>query len=306
MKKYKYTLLFLILLFTKVLISQEKPLILFAEIDTSDIVNRIKTENAEQILQDNAAKIKSRLEKFGIARVDVRSAENNRLRIEIPFTKEEEKIKALIETCGNLSFHLVTEKEDVKKVTEKIDTELNRVEPGLVENQFTALIDQKIASGMSGLYFNIKLKRGVEMMLIKDFVRRVYEDSIMFAWSERAIKTRDDDYLVLYFLSKEKVIDGSMVKEADYYLDSAYNTPYTSIILNAEGTGLWERFTGENTGKDCAIVFDGKVFSTPRIMQKISGGKIHITGLASLGDAKLLPIILNSGTLSAPMRVVKE
>ena len=47
-------------------------------------------------------------------------------------------------------------------------------------------------------------------------------------------------------------------------------------------------------------------FSTPQIMDKITGGKLNITGLPSLEEAKILPILLKSGALRIPLKIISE
>jgi len=280
--------------------------VFIAEADTTGNITQVSTAETDSLINENIRIIKTRLNQFGITGETIQRIGSNRIKIEIPFTKEKEKVKTLIQARGYLSFHLVKDMEAVRSISDKIDLVLNETEPGLVENQFTALVEYRLASGLNQMPVNIKFKKGVEIMLNKDVIMKIFSDSIKFAWSERAIKTSEEEYLVLYFLDKKPSLDGSAIVEATYDVNPENDNPYTAITLNSEGTILWEKLTGENTGKECAIVFDGKVFSTPRIMSKISGGKINIVGLASIGDAMLLPIILKSGPLSIPMRIVTD
>jgi preprotein translocase subunit SecD len=75
--------------------------------------------------------------------------------------------------------------------------------------------------------------------------------------------------------------------------------------MNEEGAKEWERITGENIKKKCAIIFDGIVFSTPVIMSKIIGGKSWIQGMATTKEAKILSILLKSGALEIPLKIIE-
>jgi len=76
--------------------------------------------------------------------------------------------------------------------------------------------------------------------------------------------------------------------------------------MNSEGTADWARITGANINKKCAIVLDGVVYSAPVIKNKITGGRSMIEGMANLEEAKLLAIVLQSGALPAPLKIIQE
>src|SRR5690606_6241815 len=78
-----------------------------------------------------------------------------------------------------------------------------------------------------------------------------------------------------------------------------------------KGGNIFERITGDNVNKRFAIILDNKVESTPRIMDKISGGSSRITmgsgdPKTQLADAKKLELVLRSGALPAPITPSNE
>lgn len=280
-----------------------------------DCFHNVKSDNTtiedyliseiDNALLENISVIKSRLDQFGISEALIRKTGSKRITVEISLAKDEEKIKSLIETRGYLSFHLVKDKDFVRSILDSIDFVLNKSSPGLVENQFTELINFGLASGLNQMPVNIKLKKAIEIMLSNVEVKKIVPESIEFAWSERLIKTlEEEEYLILYILDKKPVLTGEVITDASYSSNPDNNYPYTSITMNSEGATIWEKFTSENINKECAIVFDGKVFSTPRIMSKITGGNLIIEGISSLDEAMILPIILKSGSLSVPMKII--
>lgn len=62
--------------------------------------------------------------------------------------------------------------------------------------------------------------------------------------------------------------------------------PIVAIKFTKEGALNFEKVTEENIGKPLAIVIGGKVVSLPTVQQKISGGKMQISGNFSLEEAK--------------------
>ena len=82
--------------------------------------------------------------------------------------------------------------------------------------------------------------------------------------------------------------------------------------MHAEGAQKWKLMTGENVGKQIAIVLDGYVVSAPNVMGEIPGGRSSISmGGAGdrnkqLEDATDLANVLKAGALPAPARIIDE
>jgi len=64
--------------------------------------------------------------------------------------------------------------------------------------------------------------------------------------------------------------------------------------------------TGDNVGRQLAIVLDDKINSAPVIQGKIPGGEGRITGLDSDEEAADLAIVLRAGALPAPVTIIEE
>jgi preprotein translocase subunit SecD len=78
------------------------------------------------------------------------------------------------------------------------------------------------------------------------------------------------------------------------------------MTMNSDGARTWARLTGANVGKNVAIVLDGVVYSYPNVIQRITGGRSNITGLASREEANDIVTVLKSGALPAPVEIVEE
>ncbi len=80
-----------------------------------------------------------------------------------------------------------------------------------------------------------------------------------------------------------------------------------SMSMNSEGARIWKRLTGDNIGKQIAIVLDSYVYSYPNVNGEIPNGMSSITGgNMTVEEAQDLANILKAGKLPAPARIVQE
>lgn len=108
---------------------------------------------------------------------------------------------------------------------------------------------------------------------------------------------------VKYLIKEIPVLDGAMLTDAKVAFDQKTNQPIINFTLNSEGAKIFGDFTGENVGKRLAIVLDGKVYSAPRINERIGGGSGQISGGFSVEEAHDVAIALRSGALLAPVKM---
>ena len=105
-------------------------------------------------------------------------------------------------------------------------------------------------------------------------------------------------------LYKKTLLTGDRLKEAKVGIDQ-YNKPDVNISFDGEGAKIFDRITGENVGRQLAIVLDGVVHSAPRIQDRISGGNAQITGNFTHEEASKLAIVLRE-SLPAPVKIVQN
>jgi preprotein translocase subunit SecD len=90
-----------------------------------------------------------------------------------------------------------------------------------------------------------------------------------------------------------------------------FDSYYVLVSFTRSGALRFEQFTRQNVNRRLAIVLDGIVDSAPVIQAAIGGGKATITMGAGdpekqKRDAKQLELVLRSGALPAPVRLVSE
>ena len=102
-------------------------------------------------------------------------------------------------------------------------------------------------------------------------------------------------------------LDGGVVTDARTVYENGQNgEPSVSMSMNAEGANIWARMTGDNVGKQIAIVLDGMVYSYPMVNGAITGGNSSITGHFTPEEANDLVNVLKSGKLPAPAAIIQE
>jgi preprotein translocase subunit SecD len=137
-----------------------------------------------------------------------------------------------------------------------------------------------------------------EETLLKDFGGTVPEDSEVV----RGDASRGE--AGLFLVSRVASVSGKDLRMVRRSVDE-WNNPAVSFSLNAEGTRRFEKVTGENVGKQLAIILDSKVQSAPTINQRISGDGI-IQGRFTLEQAEDLVVVLKAGALPAGIRYLEE
>lgn len=93
-----------------------------------------------------------------------------------------------------------------------------------------------------------------------------------------------------FFLHQEVL----MTEEA---VDSAFVAPrgeafWVELLLTPEGADKFEKLTGENVGKRCAMLVNGELVSAPRIMAPIDMGRAIIAGDFTEEEARTLARVL--------------
>jgi preprotein translocase subunit SecD len=109
-----------------------------------------------------------------------------------------------------------------------------------------------------------------------------------------------------YLVNKVAVVTGKDLRTIRRTQDE-WNNPAVSFTLNSDGGARFEQVTGDNIGKQIAIILDKKVQSAPGIEDKItrtSGGVIR--GRFTPQEADDLVIILKAGALPAGIRYLEE
>ncbi len=108
-----------------------------------------------------------------------------------------------------------------------------------------------------------------------------------------------------YLLKEKTLMTGGFIKDARVAFDQ-FHEPYVALEFTDDGAKLFEHITGTNVKKRLAIILDNNVYSAPVIQEKIAGGRAQITGRFDMKEAGDLAIVLRSGALPAPVKILEQ
>lgn len=164
------------------------------------------------------------------------------------------------------------------------------------------------AEGATVGFAAIKDTATVNALLKK--TENVFPRNLKLVWT---VKPRDVNSPVLELVAlKVTSRDGTSVLSGDVIVDARQDYDQignveVSLSMNSEGARVWKRLTGENIGKQIAIVLDDHVYSFPTVRSEIPNGMSSISGGGmTLEEAQDLANILKAGKLPAPARIVEE
>ena len=186
------------------------------------------------------------------------------------------------------------------------------------KNPLYAYLHPSYYQNKDGRYYPAKSAR-VGVAAIKDtarvnrmlaLVKNVFPRDLTLAWMVKP-NPRTPNMLALIAL-KASSRDGSAALGGDVISDARQDFDQNGRVtvdlqMNSQGAKIWKRITGENIGKQVAIVLDGYVYSHPVVNDQIPNGRSSISGGdMSVTEAKDLANILKAGKLPAPAKIVEE
>ncbi|EPX64474.1 Protein-export membrane protein SecD [Cystobacter fuscus DSM 2262] len=251
-------------------------------------VNRFRDESVDQAM----LVIRRRIDKWGVAEVDVRKLGTDAIQISLPGRNDPEQAKELVGTTAQLEFHMVDDTTDFFR-------EHYQKTPPPEDSNITLTT----ADGFPQLQGP---NRDALLAYVKDATpqgRLVLLECIASATRKGVC----DSYRT-YLVEKEAPLTGESLTGADASL-SQINEPEVNISFDAAGARQFEELTDKGVGRRMAIVLDDYVQSAPRINERIGGGRARITmGRAGgrpleqwLADAQTLALALKAGALPAPV-----
>jgi SecD/SecF fusion protein len=145
--------------------------------------------------------------------------------------------------------------------------------------------------------------------------KNIFPRDLKLAWKAQAIpdpatKQSTDVYELLALKvsnprDMKPALGGEVITNARQDYDQNGKVE-VSMSMNAEGAKIWKRLTGDNIGRQVAIVLDGFVYSAPNVNSEIPSGQSSISGTFDVEEAQDLANILKAGKLPAPARIVEE
>ena len=245
-------------------------------------------------IEDNAVKksievIRNRIDEFGVTEPEIVSQGSDRVVVQLPGVKDIERAKELIGKTAKLEFKMVND-----------DISLATMNEWLVKSK-AAGIEYKKGERFSDYIHQVN-----------QFVRKDIPNGFELTFEKTLNKiTNEVEQLVPYVVESGTPLTGDALQDATVRVDQQNNQPYVAITFKSQGAKIFEKLTGENTGKRMAIILDGNVYSAPVIQTRIAGGNAQITlGAGNYNDllkeARDLSLVLRAGALPVELEFQEQ
>ncbi|RAU83782.1 protein translocase subunit SecDF [Pontibacter arcticus] len=161
-----------------------------------------------------------------------------------------------------------------------------------------------------GLGANVRDTARINEIFARPEVRAIFPPNMKFLWGVKPVEG-DNRQAFVEFYAIKKGRDGKAPMGGDGINDARQDfdqtgRPEITMTMNPTGSKRWARLTGENVGRQVAIVLDNYVYSAPVVQGEITGGNSSISGNFTIEEAQDLANILKAGKMPAPTRIVEE
>ncbi len=269
--------------------------------------------------------IRNRIDQFGVFEPTIQATAGGLILVQLPGVDREQALR-IIKQPAYLTMQLVEDRARAYDALKSIDDYLKRIAAGESTAIAAAAVTDTMATdsepGAGSLLSYVQPEdRTGELAVRTDDVPKVSEllergrpawpsgFEFHFGYSD---PRKPSEYVPLYLLKATPELEGGKLKRAQPAIYRGQdmglaNTWVVEFELQPDGAAQFARVTARNTNRRLAIVLDGVVRSAPVIREPIPNGRGEITTGDRRGDqAKELSIVLNSGALPAPVKVVSE
>lgn len=247
-------------------------------------LNEYKTRVVQQAIET----IRNRIDEFGVAEPSISSQGANRILIQLPGMADAEKAKQLINTTAKLDFMVVSHEKNPQELQ--------------------ALVAEAEKAGN----YNLTTMKYSEYVarLNADLKSKLPEKSVIY-FEKSANAATLEAGAIPYLLRLDTDLGGGALDDAFVGYDQ-YGGPQVSLHFSSAGATKFSDLTGNNVGKQMAIVLDKVVKSAPSIRDRISGGQAVITlgggrdRNQMMDEAKMISTALRAGALPASLEQLEE
>lgn len=284
--------------------------------------------------------LKTRIDRFGVVAPNVQRIEGQgRILVELPGVTEPQRVRELLQRSANLQFWRTYTYDEIASDLVDANNRLTAMANGkdLTPADSTATaadstaVQKPATGGVEDVLFS-KLNvtnRGtivgyarradldkIDEMLEEAQKQKMIREDLMLLWGNSPIKNpqtgKETDIYELYAIRGNRNalpdLGGEVVTTArsEVRNDLGQNRPVVTMTMNDEGARKWARLTGDNIGRNIAIVLDGVVYSAPSVNSEITGGRSEISGHFTVDETTDLANVLNSGRMEASVEIEQE
>jgi SecD/SecF fusion protein len=293
---------------------------LVLEVDKSELTKDEAKDAVERVKET----IRNRVDEFGVAEPIIQRQGADRIVVQLPGV-DAERAKMLIKRTAYLEFRLVEDADGVPAFLRRLDraapqwgaeadTSVASLFEEVAEEDTIALAprsrsmsERLIVDPRSGFSWTKAEDEPLLRRLLEHEDVQAAQDAaeIDLLWGEEFTASDGQEYRYLYPLKRSPKLSGSVLSNATLGVDPDDGTPAVDFFLNRRGSRKFGDLSGANIDKYLAIVLDKVVQSAPIIQSRITR-RGQITGPFDDREARDLAIVLRTGALKAPVKVIEE
>ncbi|HEU4561328.1 MAG TPA: protein translocase subunit SecD [Longimicrobium sp.] len=273
--------------------------------------------------------IRMRVDELGVSEPVVQRVGDNRIVVELAGLQEQTRAKEVLQKAAFLEFQIVRPFSELQPVLPRIEQAVTAAFPSTARAAGTAAapggllktggqqqggdslslarpFQSKLAGqGPSGqILVANKDTSEVRKYLDLPTVQALLPRGAAVLWGVPAAEEQEG-FRSLWFVDSDAIMTGEHLQTAQSATDQ-FNRPIVTFELTRRAGRRFEKATGDNIGKQMAIVLDDRVYTAPVIRGAIANrGQIEL-GQSTMEDASDLALVLRSGALPAPLKIVEE
>jgi len=298
------------------------------------VISKIRN-TANGAIKETYRVLVRRIDKFGVAQPNINLDETKGIiNVELAGVTDIDRVRKLLQASAHLQFWEVYRIDELAGALKVADDNLHNYLNGI--DSPTNVIDTIKAKQNLNPFFRVinpidaqTDKNGKQYFVaaigrvaLKDtsmFFEYINSEAVksaipadckfLFGVEEKADKG-NVRYYPLYAIkmqpaSEKAPLEGEGVDDA-YQSYDELSRPSIKMKMTNAGTKIWARLTTKNTNRPIAIALDDIVYSAPNVSGPIEGGDSEISGSFTTEEAQDLSLILKSGKLDAPAKIVAQ
>jgi SecD/SecF fusion protein len=280
---------------------------LVLEVDRS----RLSAAEAKEAPERAMEIIRNRIDQFGVAEPLIQRQGEDRIVVQLPGLTDRQRAIELIGKTALLEFNLVRTPEETKNLFDRIDAFLATRGAGAIAGLDTSLRRTPLTAHFFSLD-GAGFVRDQDLPVVEKLLATAGIDSTIppdskLVWGKEGEGSQGVSGRALYVLKREPDMTGGTIANAIAEPDQqSPGNMAVGMKMTPRGRADFARITGNNVGRQLAIVLDGVVSSAPVIRERIPSGDAKISGSFDIAEARDLAIVLKAGALPAPVNIIEE
>lgn len=263
-------------------------------------------EYKKQVIDQAIEVIRNRIDEYGVSEPSIAAQGDNRIIVQLPGIDDAARAKNLINKTARLTFHPVSTEVDASELQKWVDDAEAAGKYTLgKENANDNTVESKEQGDITKLAYTAYLKR-----LREDLKDKLPKDTtIVFEKAGAAINLEAGK--IPYLVKTNNNLTGDLLEDANVRPDE-FGRPEVIFRFGVEGRRQFAQMSGDNVGKQVAIILDGVIKSAPNIQEKIDSATARIT-LGNRGnvqetqkEAQDIATVLRAGALPAALEQLEE